>query len=242
MFLGKALNSSMNERALSIAPALRAPPGAELRHVLLEQVRHLDDRRLVLAVGLDLEGADDGRQVRGLDRLGDGVGGIGAYPVADVAQQHLVAVQFPAHDPIPHRHAGIRTARRGFRNLDHPEQVRVESVGRYFVVETVLDAMHPEQPHFRGGILGDHFVVFLDLRFLGRGFLGLLFAFLGAVRFGAVRRFVLGEIGGAGDEQAGQQPAAKKTALAKMQMHGPTPRAPPSGFQDKTAGEYSVSR
>ena len=43
-------------------------PSAKLRHVLPEQVRDINDRRFVFAVGLDLKRADDGREVGSLDR------------------------------------------------------------------------------------------------------------------------------------------------------------------------------
>ena len=131
---GKGLEL-FNEGAIAVhRSCVQGAPGAELRHVFLEQVGDVDDRRLVLAVGLDIECADDGREVGSLDGLGDGIGSLGADAVADIAQEHLFAVQFPAHDTVPHGHAGVRIASGGFRNLDHPEQIGVKGVGRYFII------------------------------------------------------------------------------------------------------------
>ena len=138
--------------------------GAELALIGDEEVRDLDHRRLVLAVGGDVEDLDDRRHRGRLDRDRNRILDIGADFVLDVAQQHAISTALPAHDPVANRHAGPRVAGLGRRDLGHPDHVLAELGGRDLEVDLVVFAMDGEKAFVGGHLVADD--VFVGLRAL----------------------------------------------------------------------------
>ena len=137
--------------------------GAEFLNVGGEQIGHVDNGRLVLAPGLDGEGLDDRLERGGLDRVLDAVVAAGADAVLDVAQQHLLVAQLPAHDAVARPGAAVAEARLRLFDLSDPQQLVAQRVERNLIENLVVEAVDQEEPLLSRGLVGDHFVVGLDL-------------------------------------------------------------------------------
>ena len=132
-----------------------------------EKVSHLDDRCLILAVGLDVKDRDDGINAAGLDGDLDRVFGVGPHTELGVAKQDLLAAFFKSNHAILHGASGICGASSGSSNLHHPEDVGVERRGWNLEEEIFVDAMSVDEADVGDRLVGDHVVVRL-------GFIGLL--------------------------------------------------------------------